>query len=222
MAIRIERYDAKISDLKPTEKNPRQISKKDFEALKKSLKNFPEMRELREVVVDENLRILGGHQRVKALRALGEKTAPVKQVFGLTESQKDEFIIRDNIANGDWDTDILANEWEETKLEEWGIDVEKWKDQTEYQDFVDKFLAKAVETYRQTRADIYFLAPVEFLTTKRFHQATTGIGVRIHIPDGRVKFIRGEDSTVAKSPAFGSVIIKLADDTSAELVHIEY
>lgn len=65
MAIRIERYDAKISDLKPTEKNPRQISKKDFEALKKSLKSFPEMRELREIVCDEEMRILGGHQRIK-------------------------------------------------------------------------------------------------------------------------------------------------------------
>lgn len=129
MAIRIERYDAKISDLKPTEKNPRQISKKDFEALKKSLKDFPEMRELREIVCDEEMRILGGHQRIKALKAIGETTVPVKKVFGLTESQKDEFIIKDNIANGDWDWDILANEWNQDKLEEWGLEIEGFGDE---------------------------------------------------------------------------------------------
>lgn len=129
MAIRIERYDAKISDLKPTEKNPRQISKKDFETLKKSLKDFPEMRELREIVCDEEMRILGGHQRIKALKAIGETTVPVKQVFGLTESQKDEFVIKDNIANGDWDWDILANEWNQDKLEEWGLEIEGFGDE---------------------------------------------------------------------------------------------
>ncbi len=125
MAIEIKSYEIELNKLKPTKKNPRQISKEDFEVLKKSLQEFPEMREIREVIVDENLRILGGHMRVTALQALGEKTVPVKQVFGLTEKKKDEFVIKDNIANGDWDLDIIANEWDAEELAEWGLeDVE--------------------------------------------------------------------------------------------------
>ena len=129
MAIEIKNYEIELEKLKPTENNPRQIKKEDFEKLKKSLIDFPEMREIREVVIDENCRILGGHMRVKALLAIGEKTVPVKQVFGLTEKQKDEFVIKDNIANGDWDMDIIANEWDAEELAEWGFD--------EVEDFID-------------------------------------------------------------------------------------
>lgn len=132
MAIEIKSYEIELDKLEPTKKNPRQISKEDFEILKKSLQEFPEMREIREVVVDENLRILGGHMRVRALLDLGEKTVPIKQVFGLTEKQKDEFVIKDNIANGDWDMDIIANEWDSEELAEWGLeDVEKLIDTDE-------------------------------------------------------------------------------------------
>lgn len=111
MSIRVEQFEVELTDLTPTSNNPRQINQKDFEKLKKSLKEFPEMKEIREVVIDENNRILGGHMRVKALLELGEKTVWVKQVFGLTEEQKNGFVIKDNIANGEWDMDILANEW---------------------------------------------------------------------------------------------------------------
>lgn len=132
MTLEIKNYEIELTKLVPTEKNPRQISKKDFEDLKKSLKDFPEMREIREVVVDENLRILGGHMRVKALLELGEKKVPVKQVFGLTEKQKDKFVIKDNLQNGDWDMDKLANEWDADELAEWGLeDVEDLIDESE-------------------------------------------------------------------------------------------
>lgn len=123
MSIEIKEFQANIADLKPTSNNPRQISKQDFEKLKKSLKEFPEMKSLREVVVDENMRILGGHQRIKALEAIGEKNVPVKQVFGLSEEKKREFVIKDNIANGDWDMDLLANEWSDLPLDDWGLDT---------------------------------------------------------------------------------------------------
>lgn len=130
MPVKIKQFDALLSDLIPTSNNPRQISKKDFEILKKSMSEFPEMRQIREVVVDENMTILGGHQRVKALEALGEKTVPVKQVIGLTDEQKQEFVIKDNIANGEWDSDILANEWDKEKLEPWGLEVDGWAEET--------------------------------------------------------------------------------------------
>lgn len=128
MAVQIKTYDANVADLIPTTKNPRQISKKDFENLKKSLHDFPEMKSIREVVIDENKRILGGHQRVKALQAIGETQVPVKQIFGLTEEQKDEFIIKDNVSNGEWDMDILANEWDADQLSEWGVEVPTHQD----------------------------------------------------------------------------------------------
>ena len=123
-------YDARISDLTETEHNPRQISKTDFDKLKKSLKEFPEMLEIREVVIDENNVILGGHQRVRAAKANGESTITVKQVFGLTEKQKREFIIKDNIANGDWDLDEIANTWDDIPFDDWGADI-KWADEPE-------------------------------------------------------------------------------------------
>ena len=129
MSIRVEQFEAELTDLTPTSNNPRQINQKDFEKLKKSLKEFPEMKEIREVVIDENNRILGGHMRVRALKELGEKTVFVKQVFGLTEKQKDEFVIKDNIANGEWDMDELANSWSDLPLDEWGL--------TEYKPYKD-------------------------------------------------------------------------------------
>lgn len=119
MKTRIEKV--KLDQLSETKNNPRQISKKDFAILKKSLTEFPEMQEIREIVVDENYTILGGHQRVKAMLANGQKEATVKVVEGLSEEQKRQFVIKDNISNGEWDMDILANEWDDEPLDEWGL-----------------------------------------------------------------------------------------------------
>lgn len=113
----------KLADLIPTENNPRQIKKDDFERLKKSLATFPQMLNIREIVVDENNRILGGHQRVKALLANGETEVNVKVVEGLSEEEKREFVIRDNIQNGEWDFDVLVNEWDDLPLDDWGIEL---------------------------------------------------------------------------------------------------
>lgn len=118
--MKIEIKKMNPADLVPTAKNPRKISKEDLEKLKKSVKSFPKMLDIREVVVDENNRILGGHQRVKALIANGESEVTVKVVSGLTEEEKDEFIIRDNVQNGEWDEDVLSKEWNESDLTEWG------------------------------------------------------------------------------------------------------
>lgn len=121
MKIDIKRM--KLTDLIPTENNPRQIKKDDFERLKKSVQSFPQMLDIREIVVDENNRILGGHQRVKALLANGETEVNVKVVEGLSEEEKREFVIRDNIQNGEWDFDTLANEWDDLPLGDWGIEL---------------------------------------------------------------------------------------------------
>ncbi len=119
--IEVKTYVEKIDKLIANDANPRKISRKAYESLKKSLKDFPEMKQLREIVVDENLTILGGHQRIYALKDLGYADVTVKQVFGLTEKQKREFIIKDNTASGEWDTDVIANQWDIEELENWGV-----------------------------------------------------------------------------------------------------
>lgn len=120
--VEVKTYVEKIDKLIANDANPRKISKKAYESLKKSLKDFPEMKNLREIVVDENLTILGGHQRIYALKDLGYADVTVKQVTGLTEKQKREFMIKDNASSGEWDTDIMANQgWEIEELENWGV-----------------------------------------------------------------------------------------------------
>ena len=119
--VTVKTYIEKIDKLTANENNPRKISRPAYEKLKKSLQEFPEMKQLREIIVDENLQILGGHQRIYALKELGYQDVYVKQVFGLTERQKREFIIKDNTASGEWDTDILANTWDIGEIEGWGV-----------------------------------------------------------------------------------------------------
>lgn len=119
--VTVNTYIEKIDKLIVNEINPRKINRKAYESLKRSLQEFPEMKQLREIVVDENLTILGGHQRIYALKDLGYSDVTVKMVTGLTDKQKREFIIKDNTASGEWDTDIIANQWEIEELEDWGL-----------------------------------------------------------------------------------------------------
>lgn len=119
--VEVETYIEKIDKLLINDLNPRKINKKQYEQLKKSLREFPEMKKLREIVVDENLYILGGHQRLYALKDLGYTDVTIKKVTGLTDKQKREFIIKDNTSSGEWDTDIIANMWDLDELQEWGI-----------------------------------------------------------------------------------------------------
>ena len=112
-----------INKLKPNKDNPRIIKDDKFKKLVKSIKDFPQMLELRPIVVDEDMTILGGNMRYKACIEAGLKEVYIKIAEGLTEEQKQEFIIKDNVGFGEWEWDILANEWDSTKLAEWGLDV---------------------------------------------------------------------------------------------------
>ena|ERR1044072_515274 len=115
-------YVEKLDKLVHNDKNPRYIKSKKHKELVKSLQEFPEMKEIREIVVDENLLILAGDKRCYALEELQYEDVKVKQVFGLTDAQKRRFIIVDNAHSGDWDSDILANEWDMDELTDWGAD----------------------------------------------------------------------------------------------------
>jgi len=118
-----------INKLKPNKDNPRIIKDDKFKKLVKSIKEFPEMMELRPIVVDEDMTILGGNMRHKASIEAGLKEVHIKIAKGLTEEQKQEFIVKDNVGFGEWEWDILANEWSSLDLTEWGLDV--WQNQDE-------------------------------------------------------------------------------------------
>ena len=111
-----------IHKVKLNENNPRLIKDDKFKKLVTSIKEFPEMLKIRPIVVDENLVALGGNMRLMACKEIGLKEVPIIRANELTEEQKREFIIKDNVGFGEWDWDILANEWNSVDLENWGLD----------------------------------------------------------------------------------------------------
>lgn len=120
--------------IKPNPSNPRVIKDDKFKKLVQSLKDFPEMATVRPVVIDETNTILGGNMRYKAMIAAGWEDIPVTQVKGWTEDQKREFIIKDNVSGGEWDWDLLANDYDLPTLEQWGVDLPKDLKQTEVEE----------------------------------------------------------------------------------------
>ena len=117
------RKKVNIKEIIPNNQNPRTISKQKFSLLIQSIKDFPEMLEKRPLVVDENMVVLGGNMRLKALQKAGIKEIPIDIAEGWTEKQKKEFIIKDNIGFGEWDWDVLANEWDINALNDWAMDL---------------------------------------------------------------------------------------------------
>ena len=122
----------KISQVKSNPNNPRLIKNDKFKKLVKSVQDFPEMLELRPIVVDENMIVLGGNMRLKACIEAGLKEVWIEVAEGLTEEQKKEFIVKDNVGFGDWEWDMLANEWDSVQLAEWGLDV--WQNEDDIED----------------------------------------------------------------------------------------
>ena len=112
-----------INEIKPNPNNPRIIKDDKFKKLVKSIQDFPQMLELRPIVIDENNIVLGGNMRLKACIEAGLTDVPVKQAKELTEEQKKEFIVKDNVGYGEWDWDDLANNWDVEDLTEWGLDI---------------------------------------------------------------------------------------------------
>lgn len=112
----------KISEIKVNPNNPRLIKDDKFKKLVKSIQEFPEMLNIRPIVVNADMVILGGNMRYKACVEAGLKTIPVI-VVDLSEDKQKEFLIKDNVSGGEWDWDILANEWNTEELKEWGLDV---------------------------------------------------------------------------------------------------
>jgi DNA modification methylase len=112
-----------ITKVKANPSNPRIIKDDKFKKLVKSIQEFPKMLEIRPIVVNEEMIVLGGNMRLKACVEAGLKEIPIIKANDLTEEQQKEFIIKDNVGFGEWDWNDLANNWEAEKLEEWGLDI---------------------------------------------------------------------------------------------------
>jgi DNA modification methylase len=125
------KQQVKITQVKGNPNNPRIIKNDKFKKLVKSIQDFPEMLKLRPIVVDEDMMVLGGNMRLKASKDAGLKEVWIEIAEGLTEEQKKEFIVKDNVGFGEWEWDMLANEWDSVQLAEWGLDVWENEDDKE-------------------------------------------------------------------------------------------
>jgi ParB-like chromosome segregation protein Spo0J len=112
-----------ITEIKSNPNNPRLIKDHKFKQLVKSIQDFPQMLELRPIVIDENNMVLGGNMRLKACLEAGLTDVPVIHANNLSEDKKKEFIVKDNVGYGEWDWDDLANNWDVLELTEWGLDI---------------------------------------------------------------------------------------------------
>jgi len=111
-----------IKKIKPNPNNPRIIKDEKFKKLVQSLKELPEMAKVRPIVVNQDMIVLGGNMRLKAMQEAGWKKVPVEVVDWEEEKQR-QFIIKDNVGFGEWDWEQLANEWDAQQLADWGLDL---------------------------------------------------------------------------------------------------
>tara|TARA_R110000744_G_scaffold218456_1_gene337228 strand:+ start:1431 stop:1940 length:510 start_codon:yes stop_codon:yes gene_type:complete len=139
----------KIETVFLNQSNPRTIRKDKFQKLVNSIKEFPEMLQLRPIVVNSEMEILGGNMRYKACLELNHKEVHIIKADSLTKDQIQQFLIKDNVGFGEWDWDILANEWDTKELKDWGVDVPVFNlpdDAKDLSDAVKECLRLEVET----------------------------------------------------------------------------
>jgi hypothetical protein len=112
-----------INTVKANPNNPRIIKDDKFAKLVKSITDFPQMLNLRPIVVNDDMVVLGGNMRLKACKEAGLKEIPIIKASELTEQQQKEFIVKDNVGYGEWDWNDLANNWDSEQLIDWGLDI---------------------------------------------------------------------------------------------------
>tara|TARA_R100000908_G_C3700285_1_gene111054 strand:- start:224 stop:799 length:576 start_codon:yes stop_codon:yes gene_type:complete len=152
----------KISKIKRNPNNPRLIKDNKFHKLVKSIKEFPEMLDIRPIVVNEEMVVLGGNMRLKACQEAGLKEVPIMKANELTAEQQREFIVKDNVGFGEWDWDMVANEWDNGLLNEWGLDVWQPEKEIDYSILNEIDLDEEVNNmYQQTKKSIILEYPTE-------------------------------------------------------------
>ena len=115
--------EVNIIDIRENPNNPRLIKDDKFKKLVQSIKDFPQMLAIRPIVVNADMTVLGGNMRLKACKEAGLKKVPILVANDLTEAQQREFIIKDNVGFGEWDWELIANEWDAEQVTDWGLDI---------------------------------------------------------------------------------------------------
>ena len=147
-----------ISEVKVNPNNPRLIKDDKFKKLVQSVKDFPEMLDIRPIVVNADMVVLGGNMRLKACKEAGLKEVAIIKANDLTTEQQNEFIIKDNVGYGEWDWDILANQWDEHLLNDWGLEVPVFEPTLEpepEESPVDLFLVELTFNDEESRQKAY-------------------------------------------------------------------
>jgi ParB-like chromosome segregation protein Spo0J len=134
----------KLSEVKLNPNNPRLIKDDKFKKLVQSIKDFPEMLNIRPIVVNQDMIILGGNMRYKACKEAGLKEIPIIKT-DLTEDQQREFLIKDNTSGGEWDWEVLANEWDSEQLADWGLDIPSFATDVDYSILDDDDVSEQLE-----------------------------------------------------------------------------
>jgi len=124
-----------INKIKLNPNNPRLIKDDKFAKLVQSIKDFPEMLEIRPIVVNDDMIILGGNMRFKACKEAGLKEVSIIKVSGLSAEKQREFLIKDNVSGGEWDWQLLQ-EWDSLELESWGLDVSKFEQEPTLEELI--------------------------------------------------------------------------------------
>lgn len=135
----------KITEVKVNPNNPRLIKDDKFKKLVRSIKDFPEMLNIRPIVVNSDMIVLGGNMRLKACKEAGLKEVPIIIADNLTEEQQREFLIKDNTSGGEWDWEMIANEWDAEQLGDWGLDVWEQPADVDYSILDDEDLSEQLE-----------------------------------------------------------------------------
>lgn len=190
-----------LKNITPAQNNPRKITKKSLELLKQSIKDFPEMLNLRPIIIDENSEIIGGNMRYRALCELGYTEAQVIKAEGLTPEQKKEFLIKDNVAFGDWNFEALGAEFDAGQLTGWGL-------ATDYRDIEEiKTEILSEEEHRKiekTAQDIIDAMTEKINTIAKKHPAKIKDALAVIITNGA-----GNQCLILSDPETADIIIEL-------------
>lgn len=151
-----------IKDIKPNPNNPRVIKDEKFAKLVQSLKELPEMATVRPVVVNSDMIVLGGNMRLKAMKDAGWKEVPV-EIVDWDEDKQRQFIIKDNVGFGEWDWEMLANEWDAEQLDDWGLDIPAFDDPKELKAEEDDYEMPDQITTDIVLGDLFEIGPHRLL-----------------------------------------------------------
>lgn len=169
-----------IKRIKPNTKNPRVIKDSKFKQLVQSIKDFPQMLQLRPIVVNDEWVVLGGNQRLKACKEAGLEEVPVIHASELTPAQQQEFIVKDNVSAGEWDWQLASDQWLGQDLTTWGLELPQFVDTTPEPAIDEDIIARRLETYINATVKhitLYFNAEryAEVLETMKRIEETEGL-----------------------------------------------